>query len=449
VSFIINYALLQEMKKHKKIILCSGLLLAVITTIGLFLLEKRAPAELSQKVVDSEEIDRLRSLGYLDFVPANKDDHRSGVVHKTNASYPGYNFFTNAFICMAVLTDADGNVVNYWHQQARCDRWDNTEFLDNGDVLVLGRIAVENRDPDSDRFLAKLSWQGRVIWRQMIPVHHDIEVTPSGDLLTLTKEHRTVTGVHNVRTIRDNRITLLNETGEVLEYASLYDMFRSAKDQVALTPVGAEVANEIDLFHANSVEWIRPEKLNTKRLSPLYSANNILFCSRHQDTVCIMNWPKKRIIWAWGQGILSGPHDANILANGNILLFDNGLARGWSRIIELDPVNKKIVWSYQAKKPEDFFTRGRGSDQRLANGNTLISESDKGHAFEVTPAGETVWEYFTPFKNADNERATIVRFYRFEPEKIQAIIRARGEGRKNPPLKLDTWKSRSSSTDAS
>ena len=34
---------------------------------------------------------------------------------------------------------------------------------------------------------------------------------------------------------------------------------------------------------------------------------------------------------------------------------------------------------------------------RLANGNTLICESAFGRLFEVTPAGETVWEYIIPF----------------------------------------------------
>ncbi len=31
-----------------------------------------------------------------------------------------------------------------------------------------------------------------------------------------------------------------------------------------------------------------------------------------------------------------------------------------------------------SEKPEDFFSYARGSAQRLANGNTLICESDKG-----------------------------------------------------------------------
>ncbi len=34
--------------------------------------------------------------------------------------------------------------------------------------------------------------------------------------------------------------------------------------------------------------------------------------------------------------------------------------------------------------------------QRLPNGNTLITESSGGRIFEVTRDGEIVWEFFNP-----------------------------------------------------
>ena len=40
-----------------------------------------------------------------------------------------------------------------------------------------------------------------------------------------------------------------------------------------------------------------------------------------------------------------------------------------------------------------FHSPYTSSAQRLANGNTLICESVSKRVFEVTPAGETVWEY--------------------------------------------------------
>jgi hypothetical protein len=35
--------------------------------------------------------------------------------------------------------------------------------------------------------------------------------------------------------------------------------------------------------------------------------------------------------------------------------------------------------------------------ERLANGLTLISSGPQGRIFEVTPAGEIVWEYWSPY----------------------------------------------------
>jgi len=61
-------------------------------------------------------------------------------------------------------------------------------------------------------------------------------------------------------------------------------------------------------------------------------------------------------------------------------------------VVELDPVTKRIVWEYKRK---DFFSLKRGASQRLKNGNTLITESDKGRVFEITPDGVIVWEFYS------------------------------------------------------
>ena len=39
-----------------------------------------------------------------------------------------------------------------------------------------------------------------------------------------------------------------------------------------------------------------------------------------------------------------------------------------------------------------------GTSQRLPNGNTLITESENGRAFEVVPGGDIVWEYNNPHR---------------------------------------------------
>ena len=59
-------------------------------------------------------------------------------------------------------------------------------------------------------------------------------------------------------------------------------------------------------------------------------------------------------------------------------------------------VSRQIVWSYQSKTNQGFFSHIGSGAQRLPNGNTLICSDTEGHLFEVTAEGELVWEYINP-----------------------------------------------------
>jgi hypothetical protein len=342
------------------------------------------------------------------------------------ASAPGYSLFANRNLCSAALIDNAGAIKNFWRQED-CSHWGNAELLDTGDLIVTGTSGgrgAESECVSQSRFVAKLSWQGELVWKRAYPAHHDVERTPSGQLLTLRTDQRMLPEVDPSAPVCDHSIALLDGDGRELERTSLYDVLTSAPELVRLQ----RGRGRGDLIHANSIEWIRPPAQAPS--SPLYADSNVLFCTRHQDLIGIVDWKTKRLLWAWGPGEISGPHDATLLANGHILLFDNGISRQWSRVIEVDPLSRRIVWEYKAPVPEDFFTLSRGSSQRLANGNTLIAQSDSGRAFEVTPRGEIVWEFRNPFLNAKGERATIVRIKRYPTELVDAIVRRLGEGRR-------------------
>lgn len=120
------------------------------------------------------------------------------------------------------------------------------------------------------------------------------------------------------------------------------------------------------------------------------------------------------IKWSWGAENLEFPHDPSLLDNGNILLFDNGLLRGYSRVLELEPASQEIVWEYTGSPPEDFYSPIMGAAQRLPNGNTFITHSWKGRLFEVTSSGDIVWDFYNPhiFKGT-HRRATIYKARRF------------------------------------
>jgi hypothetical protein len=176
----------------------------------------------------------------------------------------------------------------------------------------------------------------------------------------------------------------------------------------------------MDLLHANSIEWMRRPALAARH--PLYALGNVLVSMRHQDAVAVFDWARGEVVWTWGQGEIRGPHCASVLDNGNFLIFDNRLGEGWSRVVELDPLARKIVWQWHAPKREEFYTKSRGSAQRLPNGNTLIAESDRGHAFEVTPDGDVVWDWWNPHRDRAGHPATIIRMTRHPAPLIERLL---------------------------
>ena len=75
----------------------------------------------------------------------------------------------------------------------------------------------------------------------------------------------------------------------------------------------------------------------------------------------------------------------------------------------------KIKWQYTNK---NFFSAFEGFVQALPNGNFLITESEKGHSFEVTPDKKIVWEYYDTTNNSRN----IYRTTRYPKEMIDQLF---------------------------
>jgi len=95
--------------------------------------------------------------------------------------------------------------------------------------------------------------------------------------------------------------------------------------------------------------------------------------------------PEGKIVWQYKA---PGCHDAWMLANGNVLAAYAG--RGVGGAIEIS-ADKKIVWKYELKGEVHAV-------QRLADGNTLMSDSARGRLIEVSKAGKIVKELKLKYK---------------------------------------------------
>lgn len=105
--------------------------------------------------------------------------------------------------------------------------------------------------------------------------------------------------------------------------------------------------------------------------------------------------------------------------------FDT-VRRGYSRVVEIDPVAMEPVWEYSVPNPESFrfFSHYVSSAQRLPNGNTLITEGADGRLFEVDPEGDIVWEYVSPYFSDRPARTNrVYRAYRVPYEWVGQLPR--------------------------
>lgn len=374
------------------------------------------------------DIDRLRSLPYVDSVAARGDEPEGVVFCDAERVCPGYSLYEVQMLSRAELIDAHGRVLKSW-SHAPSDRWERAALLPNGDLVAVGADPYVWKDggpperiADESRYVLRLNWNGQVLWKKRLRAHHDITPTPDGKLLVLTFERRMEPEINAQVPTRDDYLTLLEADGTVSATHSMLAAARRSAKVFRLKRVGPSALGGppwVDVFHSNSVEWLHHEHLVGRH--PLYDLGNILVCFRHQDRVAVFNWERNEVVWAWGEEELSGPHDAQVLENGHVLVFDNGLGRGASRVLEIDPATGQIVWRYQAQPATSFYTASKGSAQRLPNGNTLIAESDRGRAFEVTPAGEVVWEFVSPHKVKGGQRAAIVRMRRVPTALVDAL----------------------------
>jgi hypothetical protein len=288
--------------------------------------------------------------------------------------------------------------------------------LDNGDLLVIGaepwgrrEPGIALRIPDSTRYVARLDPESRAIWKRKLNAHHDVDLLPDGRIAVLTFERRRIPGIHPDIDTRDDGIAFLDpSTGDLLETWGFLDVVARREDIFppelgSINDLGGE--KWVDLFHSNSMEWLAPGVSSPWRAdSP---PGLVLVTFRHQDRLAVFDGARREALWAWGQGILDGPHDGQLLPSGTILLFDNGLARGWSRVVEVNPVSGAVTWEWKGQPPASFYSPSKGSVERLPNGNTLIAESDRGRAAEVSPEGRLVWEFLCPYRPNSSERHAI------------------------------------------
>jgi hypothetical protein len=370
--------------------------------------------------IEKSAIEKLRSLPYVDWAPMDKEGlGKKGVtIYDPKLTFNGVNIYNSEVSSGGLLLDMQGRIIHtFVDKREQRGRWKLIEPYQNDLLLVL---AVD------ERAIFMMDWDSNVKWVRQMLFHHDLAVADNGDIYAIMDRKRSAPSYSQNELIVDNALVILTKDGNIKKEISLAKMVAqhksllyAAKNQRKKQYIYHKDA--WDVFHTNTLEIIDRDVAYGP--NKMFKKGQVIFCVRHFDIIGVIDIEKEEIVWAWGLGQLDYPHHPSLLENGNILIFDNGNFRRYSRVIELNPATNKIEWEYKADPLPSFYSPSRGSAQRLPNGNTLITESDRGRVFEVTRDGKIVWEFYThEIDTRKNKRATIYRMMRItEPEKFPRL----------------------------
>jgi hypothetical protein len=334
-------------------------------------------------------------------------------VHDPNAVAPGPVFLTfyrdGRF--GASLLDREGRTLHAW-DVAFSDAFPEPEHLDvvppDFDVSIHGSELLPNGDVILSFGLlgaARIDRCSRVLWAVPAETHHSVDHLPDGDTLLVASRKRTAASARHPRLgpgpagyFWEDTVLRVRPDGSVAEEVSVLDALYASGWQAVLF-VGSATDNGIrddDPLHLNDVDVLRAGMAGA---FPMFEAGDVMLSLRNVNTVIVVDGRTWRVKWS-----MTGPflmqHDPDFLPNGNILVFDNRITGetprfGHSRVLEIDPDTREVVWSYQGTDEEPLYTDSGGAQQLLPNGNVLAVESRGGRVLEVArgSGNRIVWEY--------------------------------------------------------
>lgn len=297
--------------------------------------------------------------------------------------------------------------------------------LPNGTVLLGGRDSHRTlglnvlreidlagnplRETNIDAVNAQLKARGQEI---IYGFHHEFSRLPNGEIVTLGWTQRTIDVSGTPTRYAGDMLMVLDEDLQVVWTWDAFDHLDVARGPVLgeLCVLGGgpcPLIGAVDWLHENAVSW-----------SP--TDGNLLISVRHQDWVIKIDYADGtgdgHIIWRLGQGgdfavnasdpspWFSHQHYPRYLANGALLLFDNGNTR---RAGDPNAHSRGQIW----KLDEDAMTATLefnvdlgnyspelGAAQPLPNGNYVFDSGSQGpppnqfgQSIEVLPDGTKIY----------------------------------------------------------
>ena len=417
-----------------------------------------------------------------------------GLFLNTASAYPGYTLMSPMHDTNTYLLNNEGQYVHKWTSAYEPGR--ASYLMENGHMFRAGMVMQGGPSTGGGEGgrIEEFDWAGNLVWSidYYSPTyihHHDFKVLPNGNVLMLVAEKKTLAEVIAAgfkTNLLDSSIltqgymlpdclvevTPTRPTGGTVVWEwHLWDHMIQDADAsknnygvVASHPELIDVNGpgiKIPQFwnHVNGIDY----NVAFDQVMLSIRGNNELFVVDHGTTTSQAaghtggRYNKGGdILYRWGdprqydRGTdanrqLFQQHHTHWIADGlpgagNILIFNNGIGRGYSTVNEIVPPvdsagNYSIspgvafgptlpTWTYAASPTTNFYSSEISGCQRQPNGNTLICEGIKGNLFEVTSAGQTVWRYVCPVTSTILSQGTAVPIDPARPDQLlNAVFR--------------------------
>jgi hypothetical protein len=195
----------------------------------------------------------------------------------------------------------------------------------------------------------------------------------------------------------NNSVLLVNEVGAIEKEFSVLKAIYDAGLENAIYSSLQEIP--ADPTHVNDIEIVTDEL--AARIGGAVAAGDLLVSVREMHMLAVLDKEDGHLKWHQ-QGPWVRQHDVDITADGRIEIFNNrakaiGNFVDSSQILSFDPASGEIKVLFPVGKQDRFYAHIMGTHQALENGNRLIAETTAGRVFEVTPAGEVVWDFRMPY----------------------------------------------------
>ena len=295
----------------------------------------------------AEQAAQLEALGYLQ--GSVKATGTGGVsAYDPQKSFEGLNLYLSGHAPSAILMDMEGNHLHTWHypfEKAWNDYpgpenedhrffWRRVHLYENGDLLAifegLGMI--------------KLDRNSNLLWTSGFMQHHDLDVHENGDIYVLTRMGALIPRINKRKPVIEDSISIMGPDGWMKRRFSLIEALERYPQYQAYW--NRAKRKKGDIFHTNSLEILdgsaAPE-------NPAFAKGNLLVSMRFLNAIFVVDPNTEKVVWAFSADF-EEQHDPQVLANGNLLLFDNlggSPKRGPSRMLEYRLPAMDLVWTYE------------------------------------------------------------------------------------------------------